>query len=130
MSRSVKVVLFLPEIDFILKGPGGMVSKDITKRTFRVYKWARSYAPTRSGKLKEKIEFEVRHGARGPRGRVTSKAKYSMAVHEGARAHWIYPRKKKALFWAGARHPVRRVWHPGNASNPFLQKALLRAVED
>lgn len=130
MATSVQVTIFNPEIDFLLKAPGGMVSKDITKRTFRVYQWARIYGPRRTGNLVSKMEFDVRHGATGPRGRVTSKANYSMAVHEGARPHVIVPRKKQALFWPGARHPVRRVHHPGNRSNPFLTKALVRAVED
>lgn len=34
----------------------------------------------------------------------------------------IRPRRKKALFWPGARHPVKRVNHPGSTvpARPFL----------
>lgn len=48
-------------------------------------------------------------------------------VVEGTRAHVIAPRDKKALFWAGARHPVREVHHPGTKANPFMQKAADKA---
>lgn len=48
-------------------------------------------------------------------------------VVEGTRAHIIAPRDKKALFWEGARHPVREVHHPGTKANPFMQRAADKA---
>lgn len=48
-------------------------------------------------------------------------------VEQGTRAHIIAPRDKKALFWEGARHPVREVHHPGTAANPFMQRAMDKA---
>ena len=51
---------------------------------------------------------------------------YAPYVHEGTKAHIILPVIKKALFWKGARHPVKVVHHPGTKARPFL----LRAVED
>ena len=34
----------------------------------------------------------------------------------------IYPKNKKALFWPGAKHPVKKVNHPGSVipARPFL----------
>jgi hypothetical protein len=42
----------------------------------------------------------------------------------GTRPHWIYPRRKKALWWDGALHPVSRVHHPGTPEYAFMRKAL------
>ena len=46
--------------------------------------------------------------------------KYARWVEEGTAAHVILPVKKKALFWPGADHPVRMVWHPGTKPRPYL----------
>jgi hypothetical protein len=32
----------------------------------------------------------------------------------------IVPTNKKALFWKGASHPVKKVNHPGTKAQPFL----------
>jgi len=45
-------------------------------------------------------------------------------VEYGTPAHWILPRRKQALFWDGAIHPVRRVWHPGTRELAPMRKAL------
>jgi hypothetical protein len=42
----------------------------------------------------------------------------------GSRAVTIVPVNKKALYWPGARHPVRSVFHPAQAPRPFLKPAL------
>jgi hypothetical protein len=42
----------------------------------------------------------------------------------GTLPHMIYPRRKAALFWPGARHPVRSVKHPGTPEFAFMRKAL------
>lgn len=34
----------------------------------------------------------------------------------------IRPRRKRALFWKGARHPVRRVRHPGLKAQKYSDK--------
>ena len=53
-------------------------------------------------------------------------------------AHMIYPKTTKALFWAGAAHPVKKVSHPGSRipARPFMvlteedRSALAEAVSD
>ena len=57
------------------------------------------------------------------------------AIHElGGRTspHDIRPRIKKALYWPGARHPVKVVHHPGSLipARPFIQPALSKAFDD
>jgi hypothetical protein len=62
---------------------------------------------------------------RSVRGVIISDARYSMAVHNGARAHTIRPRNKKALWWEGLDHPVGQVNHPGVRARPWLAQALV-----
>ena len=42
----------------------------------------------------------------------------------GLPARTVVPTTKKALFWKGARHPVRRVNLPAQAPRPFLSVVL------
>lgn len=59
------------------------------------------------------------------RAKVFNNARYAMAVHDGTPPHEIRPRRKQALWWEGAAHPVARVSHPGTQARPFLYRALL-----
>lgn len=69
------------------------------------------------------------------RGSVTSRARHLEAVvgsnvayarihQEGGKTppRVIRPKNKKALFWPGARHPVRQVRHPGSVmpARPYM----------
>lgn len=54
----------------------------------------------------------------------TTPAKYAVFVHEGTGPHVITPKKGKALFWPGAKHPVARVNHPGTRPNKFIPRIL------
>lgn len=55
---------------------------------------------------------------------------YALFVHEGTKPHPIFPKLKQALFWKGARHPVKRVNHPGTKPNPYMLKILKKATPD
>ena len=54
----------------------------------------------------------------------TSNVKYARLVEEGTRPHIIRPKNKKALYWEGARRPVRSVRHPGSKAKPYLIPAF------
>ena len=47
-------------------------------------------------------------------------APYAIYVMAGTSPHIIEAKDKKYLFWPGASHPVKRVWHPGTYPNPFM----------
>lgn len=47
--------------------------------------------------------------------------KYALAVILGSRPHVIRPRRKKALYWEGADHPVKSVQHPGTRGRDFVR---------
>ena len=54
----------------------------------------------------------------------TSNIKYAPGVEYGTRAHVIRAKNKKALYWKGAKHPVKQVNHPGSKAKPFLIPAF------
>jgi HK97 gp10 family phage protein len=54
---------------------------------------------------------------------------YADAVNYGTLPHVIEAKNKKALFWKGARHPVKRVFHPGTKGQGFFEKAERHAKE-
>lgn len=81
-------------------------------------------APVRTGNLRashfrpESLEFRNLYGKLQP------SPKYANIVHSGSGPYIIEARNKRALFWKGASHPVRRVFHPGIKANPFLARAV------
>ena len=54
----------------------------------------------------------------------TSNVKYAVIVEKGSKAHVIRPKNKKALYWKGAKHPVKQVNHPGSKAKPYLEPAF------
>ncbi|MCE7081159.1 hypothetical protein [Streptomyces sp. ST2-7A] len=78
-------------------------------------------APRRTGALADSYVVEK------PRllvRRIGSHLDYGAAVELGSRPYTIVPRTKRALWWPGADHPVRRVRHPGVRPRPHLRPAL------
>jgi hypothetical protein len=88
----------------------------------------RTEAPKRTGFMASTIRAHVE----GDRARFTTGVRYSVFVRRGTAPHEIRAGfyGKRALWWAGAHHPVRRVFHPGNAPNPFPRRALALAKAD
>ena len=54
----------------------------------------------------------------------TSNIKYAPGVEYGTKAHIIRAKNKKALYWKGAKHPVKKVNHPGSKAKPYLIPAF------
>ena len=54
----------------------------------------------------------------------TSNVKYAVIVEKGSKAHVIRPKNKKALYWKGAKRPVKLVNHPGSKAKPYLIPAF------
>ena len=78
--------------------------------------------PVRKGTLRRSITGRII--TPGVLGAVGTNLSYGQSVHDGTRAHVITARSKKALYWAGAAHPVRSVMHPGSKAQPFLTDGL------
>lgn len=74
----------------------------------------------RTGTLQRSILYAVDY----PQAQVTVNEKYGIYIEQGTKAHDIYPKNRKALFWKGALYPVKVVHHPGTRADPFFQKAI------
>ena len=49
---------------------------------------------------------------------------YGGILETGSKPHIIKPKNKKALYWRGAAHPVRKVHHPGTEGKPIVEPTL------
>lgn len=76
--------------------------------------------PWRTGFLTQSFRAELTTGVL----RWFPTASYAPYVEFGTKPHTILPRDKKALYWPGAAHPVRRVNHPGSKPNDFMGRIL------
>ena len=99
------------------------LSADSIKRTMQ------KEVPAKTRNLRRSIQSVV-SGTKATIGPNLSDAPYAIFVHEGTRAHDIRPRTKKALFWTGARHPVKRVRHPGTKANKFVDRTADKGEKD
>lgn len=85
--------------------------------------------PVQTSDLLNSITSFVIEGGRV--GILKATALHAKFVHDGTglfgpkkRRYTIRPKSKKALFWPGARHPVKEVIHPGIRPQPFLADAV------
>lgn len=84
------------------------------------------WASRKGGSLKRSLaKVENFSGFGEPSVSITENVPHGIFVRGGTRAHGpIVPRFKKALYWPGARHPVKMVpWHPGTKPNPYHKRA-------
>lgn len=100
---------------------------ELERRADRVIRLARMTAPVKSGDYVRKIGKERFATARLAGVRVVARADHSLILERGSRPHVIEPRDKQALHWPGARHPVKRVHHPGTPALHILRNALRAA---
>ena len=85
-----------------------------------------------SGRLRSSIGYLLRPGSKKMTAEVGTIVEYA-AIHEYGgvtRAHTILPKNKKALFWPGARHPVKLVQHPGSKmpERPFVEPGVKESI--
>ncbi len=89
----------------------------------------------RSGRLRQSFEgfSEQASPTQWRIGMRSRNVVYATIQHDGGKTppHEILPRHKKALFWEGAAHPVRRVNHPGSTipATKFFEKPMLQEVD-
>lgn len=91
-----------------------------------VHRDAFRHAAKRTGRMAASI---TRRDVRRLVSRITVGGKgieYWPTVEYGSHPHVIRPRKKQALHWPTAVHPVKRVNHPGTPAQPFMRRALYK----
>ena len=118
----------------LLSDPAGAVGRDLTRRAINVRDQAVRNASGRpgpnvqTGRLRSSITFDVLVKEGQLVARVGTNVEYALFVEEGTSPHDIRPRRRRALSWPTADHPVRLVHHPGNRPYPFLRPALSAAA--
>jgi HK97 gp10 family phage protein len=101
--------------------------RDLERRADKVIAIAKSTAPVRTGLYRDSFKSE-RTRVRGLAAvTVINTAPYANYVEFGTRPHVIEARHAQALFWPGARHPVKKVNHPGTPAFHTLRNALRAA---
>ena len=85
--------------------------------------------PFDTGALRRSLDVYPSHVSPGVY-ESASNLPYARAVHDGRPPITIRPRRKKALYWPGARHPVRVVRQPARRPNPYLRRAAEITVNE
>lgn len=131
MSFSVSTSFNLDRtrIQRMLRLPGGLVYRDMTRRLLRVEAEAVRRAP---GNMGTTIRAQIRSGAGGDfEGVISVNHRAAIFVTGGTRPHMIFPRRPGGVLRftvSGQVVYARFVNHPGNKPNPFLKDALRAAL--
>lgn len=122
----LKIDVNLNGVDKELRDKGGKISTKAQQLNRDIIdiaqRWVKNDAPRKTGRLKTSIDKTITSFG-GSVFRSLSIAPYGDFVIDGTNAHEINAKNGKALFWSGASHPVKRVYHPGTKSNPFFDRA-------
>lgn len=110
-------------------GAGNIVREELATGITRLGKQTEAFGkrevPVRTHTLQRSITSSNASPGRLVTEIGTQGVPYARPVHDGSRARVIVPVNKNALYWPGAKHPVKRVNHPGNRANPFMLRALM-----
>lgn len=120
----------LSELDRLLKELPAKIEGNIMRGAVRagakvMEARAKELVPVDDGDLRDSIKVR----AKSKRGQVSAtvraggkKAFYAHMVEFGTARHFIKPKKRKSLFFAGIAREV--VDHPGTSPKPFMRPAL------
>jgi hypothetical protein len=123
MASAIRVKVNQQQADAVAQRHGDRL---VTLGMVRTFSRASVTAPVDTGNMRALHRMNKRVGKRRVVGRVISDARYSMAVHAGARPHVIRARGDGYLrFEAGGQVLYRKsVNHPGVRARPWLAHAL------
>ena len=97
------------------------IRKVVKNSAFNIERNAKSSASVKTGHLRRSISTKMGDMEATIH---TSNLKYAPMVEFGTRSHIIRAKNKKALYWKGATHPVKKVNHPGSKAKPYLIPAF------
>jgi hypothetical protein len=128
-SVSTSFNLDRTRVQRMLRLPGGMVYRDMTRRLLRVEAEAVRRAP---GSMGTTIRAQIRSGAGGDFvGVINVRHPAALYVIGGTRPHVIRPRRVGGVLRFTVNGQVvyaRYVNHPGTRPNDFLRQALRAAL--
>lgn len=115
-----------PEIQTTVSGHGERLVSRVVRGTTNL---AKARVPRDTGRTANGIGSSMRRTPNNIRGLVVSRARHSMALHEGAKPHVIRPKRQGGwlrFYWArtGRVEFFRSVNHPGIGGTPFLTSSL------
>lgn len=93
---------------------------------------AKVTAPHRSYELRNSIRGQLTSTSdKGAEGEIEATAPHANFVYRGTSAHYIEPRRKKALRFEqdGAIRFAKRVYHPGTNANPGFMEIAATVAE-
>lgn len=101
----------------------------MSRATRETLNLSKERAPRDTGRLANSLGSRLREAPNFVRGFVSTRVKYAMPIHEGAKAHIIRPRRSGGnlrFYWelVGAEVSFRSVRHPGVGATPFMTSAL------
>lgn len=103
---------------------GRTVSTAVQAGALLIENGAKAKAAYLTGTLRRDIHTEMeKETPTEATALVGTNLEYAPHVEFGTKAHDILPKNKRALYWPGARHPVKKVRHPGTSPQPFLRPA-------
>lgn len=122
----------LAELDKILKTLPAKIEARVLRGAVRAgakqfEEEAKSLVPVRSGDLRKSIRVTTRSRRGEVKATVTAgnkEAFYAYMVEFGTSQHFIKPKNRKSLFFAGLAKET--VDHPGATPKPFMRPALDR----
>lgn len=118
------------EVNAVLRGPFGLVYRDVQRRGTAVQNRAQQLVPVRTGRLKTSITLEMSTGGDSPTATIGTNMEYARAVHDGRRE--VRPVNKKVLAWrsgkTGRGKLIFSTKSRSTTGQPFLTKALEAAL--
>ena len=101
------------------------VKKVLKNSAFNIEKQAKSNLTSNKSVITGHLRRGIATDIKGLEATIhTSNIKYAPGVEFGTKAHIIKAKTKKALYWKGAKHPVKSVKHPGSKAKPYLIPAF------
>lgn len=110
-------------------GSSNGVYRELERRADRVIgKALEIYAPhAKTGEYGRSFRKERTRVRGNATVQVVNDADHAAILEHGSRPHVIEARNAQALFWPGARHPVKKVNHPGTPAFHIMRRALKAA---
>lgn len=104
------------------------IKRCVTKSTYQIERKAKinlaKNKSVKTGHLRRSLNSNIKNTGKKTIGEVSTNVFYAYFVEGGTKAHIIKAKRKKALYWQGAKHPVKSVKHPGSKAKPYLIPAF------
>jgi hypothetical protein len=113
-------------VENMLHSPDGLIGRYMIGKSQVVQNAAVRDCPKRTGRLSESIVKRFYDSDDGFTVVIAALQPYALYVHEGTKAHTVYPKKAKALRWYVDGKPVfaMKANIPARAGRPFLSQNL------